>query len=116
MLREPGDRILFGDHSRELTNYLWLPGAYSFDYGVLSTWDRRQDLDQFLEGKDIDIVYLQPRVMDDLKNAPEARRLLWQTEDTCWRRLAPAAGSEATWLLLRREIAVGTAARTGKCQ
>lgn len=116
MLRKPGDRILFGDYSRELTNYLWLPGASSFDYGLLSSWDRRQDLDEFLDGKDINVVYLQPRMMDALRNAPEARRLLGQSAETCWRRVAPAAGSDANWLLLRREDAVTAPMRTAKCK
>jgi hypothetical protein len=96
------NRILFGDYNGEFRGYLRITKFTTFDYGLLQSWKSPQPLDEFLDAQRINIVFIQPRVMPELRARPEARQFLEQPESLGWRRLAPADDSEDTWLLLYR--------------
>ena len=103
LLQSANNRIIFGDYAGELRNYLLLQsdGSQVFDYGILSSWQAPQTLDQFLNAHKINVLFVQPRLMDQLASMPTAQQILQEPESLGWRRLAPA-GAGAAWLLLYR--------------
>jgi hypothetical protein len=104
LLVEENNKILLGDYNGELQGYLGLKRANvaGFDYSLLSSWDREHSLAQFLDEKGINLFFVQPRIVTELRNTPQARQLLDQPETVGWRRLAPE-GSDPQWFLLYRE-------------
>jgi hypothetical protein len=83
------NKLLLGDSADELGNYLHLEtttagppstgGRRSFstsDYSVLNAWDRRESLEEFLERKGFDFIFIQPRMLAELQQIPAARNLL----------------------------------------
>jgi hypothetical protein len=99
------NKILLGDYNGELRGYLGLARAHveTFDYSLLSSWGREDSLAQFLGGKDINVFFVQPRIVAELRGAPQAREFLNQPETAGWRRLAPEGSGDSQWLLLYRE-------------
>ena len=84
-----GNKLLLGDSADELGNYLRLQttaagpssslGRQAFstsDYSVLNAWDRREALENFLEGKGFDFIFVQPRMLAELRQLPAAKNLL----------------------------------------
>ena len=78
-------RLLIGDYAGELANYLQYrtdPGsavALSFqtvDYSVLNEWDRRQPLEDFATQRGFTAIFVQPRIMAELRTVPAAKTLL----------------------------------------
>jgi len=104
LLAKQENRILFGDYNGEYRGYLRLGHVRStLDYSILQSWKAPQHLDNYLDSQKINIIFIQPRVMSELRARPEARQLLEQPESLGWRRLAPPEGSDDTWLLLYKE-------------
>jgi hypothetical protein len=103
-LENPKNKILLGDYNGELRGYLHFaaPAPVTFDYSIFSAWHAPQTLDQFLASRDINIIFVQPRVMPELKARPEAQQFLTNPESVGWKKLAPLDG-ETNWLLLYRE-------------
>jgi hypothetical protein len=107
-LAHAGNRIILGDQSDEVWSYLGLkrsPDGF-FGYEILSSWQAPESLEQFLDRMRINVFFIQPRMMRELKNRPEARQLLEHPESLGWRRLAPPDESVDEWLLLYREPSV----------
>lgn len=88
-LTRRGTKLLLGDSYDELFSYLHLEttaagpaivrdrGSFSAsDYSVLSTWDRREPLEEFLEKTDFDFIFIQPRMLAELGKIPAAANLL----------------------------------------
>jgi hypothetical protein len=100
-----GSKILLGDYNGELRNYLGLSRVpiETLDYRILLSWQRERGLTQFLDENGIDVFFVQPRIFNDLRNAPQARELLSNPESVGWQRVAPAADHEADWILLFRQ-------------
>jgi hypothetical protein len=97
-------RILFGDYNGELRRYLRLNRqSITYDYRILNSWPAQQSLEKFLDSQGIDIVFIQPRVMPEIKAMPKTRQLLEHPELVGWRRLAPSEEENNGWLLLLRE-------------
>jgi hypothetical protein len=97
--------ILFGDYNGELRGYLHLSGErpVTYDYGILKSWQAQQSLDDFLDRRDINMVFIQPKVMPEIAARPEAHPLLDRPESVGWRKLAPSEKENGDWLLLYRE-------------
>ena len=79
LLAVPGNKLLIGDYAGELANYLQYrtdPGsavALSFqtvDYSVLNEWDRRQPLEDFATQRGFTAIFVQPRIMAELRTVP----------------------------------------------
>jgi hypothetical protein len=104
LIGDPRNRILFGDYNGELTSYLHLQPGHreTFDYGILSSREPQQTLDQFLDSRKINVVFVQPRVMSELRARQEAQQLFGAPQSIGWTKLAPTDG-ETNWLLLYRE-------------
>jgi hypothetical protein len=104
ILNNAQNRILLGDYSGELQNYLSLslPKPVSFDYSILSSWHQHEPLIEFLHERRINVVFIQPRMMPELKARLGARQLLEDPQSAGWLRLAPPGG-ESDWLLLYRQ-------------
>jgi hypothetical protein len=88
-LTRRGTRLLLGDSSDELFSYLHLQtsaagpaiardrGLFSAsDYSVLSGWDRNEPLEAFLDRTDFDFIFVQPRMLAELRQIPAAGNLL----------------------------------------
>ena len=105
LMMDRNNKILFGDYNGELQGYFDLKRlrVEGFDYRLLSSWDRERSLAQFLDEKGINLFFVQPRIVSELQNAPQARQLLDQPEAVGWRRLAPEGSGQLQWLLLYRE-------------
>ena len=104
MLSDKRNRILIGDYEIDLMNYLGLrkTGVATIDYSFLTSDEALRDLPEALNAARINIVFVQPRVMSDLKTRPGAQQLLEHPESQGWKKLAPFHG-ETNWLLLYRE-------------
>jgi len=59
--------------------------------------------EHFLNAQRLNVLFIQPRMMVELRAIPAARQLLEQPESLGWRRLAPTDGPAPAWLLLYRE-------------
>lgn len=106
LMRGRAGKILIGDYAGELENYLLLrrPGMRTFDYSILSSWERQhQPLHQYLNQQNIDVVFIQPRILNELRTLSQARELLDRPEAFGWRKLGPANPQDRDWLLLQRE-------------
>jgi hypothetical protein len=110
LLAMPRNKLLLGDYAGEFKGYLQL-GASPLDYGLLQSWKAPQSLEQFLDAHHINILFVQPRVMQELRARPESHQLLEHPTSLGWRRLAPFDDSDSTWLLLYREPRVATSGR-----
>ncbi len=93
-----------GDYESDLVNYLKLrdTGVVTMDYSLLSSDNARQNLPKALNAAGINIFFIQPRMMPELKARPEAWQLLENPESVGWKQLAPLDG-ETNWLLLYRQ-------------
>jgi hypothetical protein len=98
------NRIVMGDYESDLVNYLKLrnTGVVTMDYSFLSSEVARQNPPMALNAARINIFFIQPRVMPELKARPEWRQLLENPESVGWKKLAPLDG-EKNWLLLYRQ-------------
>ncbi len=98
------NRIVMGDYESDLVNYLKLrdTGVVTMDYSLLSSDNARQNLPKALNAAGINIFFIQPRMMPELKARPEAWQLLENPESVGWKQLAPLDG-ETNWLLLYRQ-------------
>ncbi|MFT4120493.1 hypothetical protein [Bradyrhizobium sp.] len=85
LLAAPDNKLLIGDYAGELAGYLqYRTDAASnvrlafktYDYSVLTDWDRQQPLDAFLERRGFTAIFVQPRVMPELQALPAAKALL----------------------------------------
>jgi len=104
LLADERNRIIIGDYAWDLKNYLMLgERSTTFGYGILSSWQAPQSLDQFLDAQGINVFFVQPGLLEELRTKPEARALLEHPESLGWHRLAPADPGDTTWLLLYRE-------------
>jgi len=104
IIETKGNKVLFGDYNGELRGYLHLRRNDStYDYGLLKSWQPPQRLEHFLDEKQVNVAFIQPRVTPELRARPEARAFLDDPESVGWRRLAPPAGSDESWLLLYKE-------------
>ena len=103
-LNKPDYRMVLGDYVWEIQGYLRLraPKLVGFDYGVLSSWHAPQTLDAFLDTQKINVIFIRPRLLQELKERPEARQMLERPGAVGWTKLAPQDG-ETDWLLLYRE-------------
>ena len=110
------NRVLLGDYSGELRNYLRLPRANfdTFDYGLLLSWQREESLARFLDERRINMFFVQPRIMDELRSVSTSRELLEKPEKLGWRKLAPDEGTSPQWLLLARQTASGSDLEGGR--
>ncbi len=106
-IRNIRNRILFGDYNGELALYLGLTRvvAATFDYSILAGRKEDQPLDQFLQERDINVVYVQPRIIPELRAAPRGSDLLDRPESVGWRRLWPERQVNSLTLLLYRDRA-----------
>jgi len=104
LLSDKQNRIIIGDYETDLVNYLKLrgTGVTTMDYSLLSTEDARQNLPKALNAARVNILFIQPRAMLELKAQPEARRLMENPASVGWRKLAPLDG-DTDWILLYRE-------------
>ena len=61
-----------------LVNYLNLrdAGVTAIDYSFLASEEARRDLKEALNVAQINVIFIQPRVMPDLEARPEAREFL----------------------------------------
>lgn len=120
LLKGNGNKIVLGDYTSSLTNYLTLPlydpdqikalgSSYrpiiTYDYTTLSTWNRAQPLNKFLDEKGINFFFIEPRMIAELQNEPSARDLLEHPETVGWRRLHAADNKDAMRFLLHRRDA-----------
>jgi hypothetical protein len=106
MLRENDNNLLLGDYAGELFGYLNLANRNIsvFDYSLLASRKPEQSLDLFLRNKGINILYVQPRVMNEMRSSPNGNQLLDQPEMIGWRKIgSPAESDDRPWLLLYRE-------------
>jgi hypothetical protein len=105
LIADGRNRILFGDYNGEFRGYLHLSGErpVTYDYGILKSWQAQQSLDDFLDRRAINMVFIQPRVMPEIAARPEAHPLLDRPESVGWRKLAPSEKENGDWLLLYRE-------------
>lgn len=105
LLMDPQKTIVLGDYFGEIANYLRLARgrAEPLAYDALSSWDRRQSFEQFLRQIDVNLIYIQPRYLNQLKGEPQARELLERPETLGWRKLGPTNPQDQDWLLLQRE-------------
>lgn len=95
----------WGDSARGLWNLtLSKASVPTFDYSILSRWRPDQPLDRFFDQEGINLVYFQPRILNELGDKPQARELLERPEMVGWRTLSAGANGEE-WLLLYREMA-----------
>jgi len=104
-LDNAGNRIILGDRSDEVWSYLGLtkPADGLFGYKILSSWKAPESLDQFLDRMRINVFLIQPGMMRDLRNRPEASQLLTDPQSLGWRSLTPPGDPSEEWLLLYRE-------------
>ena len=88
-LTRRGNKLLLGDSHDELYSYLHLEtsaagpaiarerGLFSAsDYSVLNAWDRKEPLEEFLNRTDFDFIFIQPRMLAELRQVPAAANLL----------------------------------------
>jgi hypothetical protein len=99
------DKVLLGDYNGELRGYLVLTRAYpnSLDYSVLLSWTRESNLADFLGEKNIGFVFLQPRIVSELRNVPQAGLLFNAPETFGWRRLVLDNSDNPSWFILYRD-------------
>jgi len=101
LLQDRNNRIILGDYNGELQRY-WGLGVTSFDYSLLASRNPEQSLDDFLRERDINVLYVQPRVVNEFKTLPHGSQLLDQPETLGWRKIAPQETSNPPWFLLYR--------------
>ena len=89
-IAQPSNKILLGDYNGELREYLRLARANveTFDYRLLSPWDRTGSLAHFLADKNINLFFVQPRIVNELRSTSQVGKLLDEPEMMGWRRLA----------------------------
>jgi len=104
LLADKRNRIVIGDYESDLVNYLQLRNAHvtTMDYGFLSSEDAKRNLPKALDALRINALFIQPRVMPELRAQPQSRQLLENPESLGWKKLAPLDG-ETDWLLLYRQ-------------
>ena len=102
-LANANNRSIFGDYYGELTSYLHLGkrGGRILGYDIFKSWQAPESLSHFLDRERINVLFIEPGMMRELKARPEARELLDHPELFGWQKLAPLDG-ETGWLLLYR--------------
>jgi hypothetical protein len=107
LIANSGNKSIIGDYDSVVRAYLglWEVPVSTFDYSIFSRWAPDQALDRFFDQEGINLAYFQPRVLNELRDKPQARQLLERPEAVGWRRLG--AGPNSEWLLLYREKANG---------
>lgn len=98
--------VLIGDYAGELANYLRLAPSRTrfFDYSLLSSWDKREPLCNFLRRKRVSFAFLQPRIVAEL-HAGSGKQ---ESQDTQQNWLGPRCTRlnpeiEQDWALVRVE-------------
>jgi|RhiMethySRZTD1v2_1073278.scaffolds.fasta_scaffold29817_5 hypothetical protein len=72
---------MMGGFNSELRSYLRLGNkSGDFDDNLLTTWDRKQALHDFLNGHEIRVFFVQPHLFNQLKSLPAASPLLEDPE------------------------------------
>jgi hypothetical protein len=103
LMKDRGNRVFLGNYGGELANYLLLNGVLTFDNGLLSSWDRREELGRFLDRRAINIAYFDAAMIGELRSVPAASQLLSHPESLCWKTLGRGDAPAPDWLLIRRE-------------
>jgi hypothetical protein len=107
LLSKPGNKLLLGDYAGELMGYLRLTRT-DLHRGPLPSGQQPQSIEQFLDAQKINVLFVQPRMMRELRARPEARQLLEQPESLGWRRLSIFGSPNPDWLLLYRDPLIAT--------
>jgi hypothetical protein len=108
LLQNRNNRIILGDYTGELQGYLGLRSVTSFDYSLLASRKPEQSLDDFLRERNINVLYVQPRVVNEFKSLPHGSQLLDQPETLGWQKIAPQETTNPTWYLLYRVTNMNT--------
>src|SRR5262245_18541163 len=105
LLSEKQNRVLFGDYAGELYMYLGLygTGVSVFDYTVLAARKPEEGLDHFLRERGINVLYVQARIVNELRGMPDGEQLLDQPQSLGWQRVAPMPTRVSDWVLLYRK-------------
>jgi hypothetical protein len=75
----------------------------AFDYGVLNDWPAGVPLDAFLEGRGINLVYLDEKALRGLEGRGDrARPFVDGSGTTAWRLLGRGDEAGGRWRLFRR--------------
>lgn len=101
LLRQPQTGMLLGDYDVMLGNYLRLSQAEKiYNYSLLVSCCKEESLEQYLAKKRVNVVFIQPRMVSELRSLSGGRQLIEQPETLGWQKLAPK--TQADWLLLYR--------------
>jgi uncharacterized membrane protein YidH (DUF202 family) len=106
LLAVKDSKLLIGDYAGELANYLRFRvdgqiGSLAqlkfltYDYSVLTEWNRQDPLERFLEQRGFTAIFVQPRIMAELQAIPAAKNLL--EDGSQYKRVN--AGIDRDWAL-----------------
>ncbi len=81
------NKLLAGDYAGELAGYLHFradgrvdlserPDLPTYYYSVLTEWNRQEPLERFLEQRGFTAIFVEPRMMAELRGVPAAKNLL----------------------------------------
>ena len=102
-LADSKNRSILGPQLSELTSYLRLDASDNkiLDYNIFQSWQTQESLQHFLDRERINVVFLRPDIMRELKKRPEGAQLFDNPVEFGWQKLAPAQ-SKSAWMLLYR--------------
>ena len=121
LLGSTDNKLLIGDYAGEIANYLQFridragtgPLRFNtFDYSVLDQWDRRKPLHEFLGERGFTALFVQPRLMSELRKLPAAQALL--DGNTLYRHLSPPSDRDWGVYAMRPPPIAGTKLNTAR--
>lgn len=95
-------KVVLGDYAYELPRYVQLKGVATVEsYSALQPRTPSQSVADFFDEQDIDAVFVQPRILTELRQMPGAGALLSHPESLGWRAVTTTR-RKRTWILLYR--------------